>query len=44
MSLPSRIALWANMKSVRQAPAGREGRQAARAMDVILMGSSELPR
>jgi len=44
MSRPSRVALRENVKSVGLAPAGREGRQAARAMDAILMGSSELPR
>jgi hypothetical protein len=34
----TRIALRANVKSVRLAPAGREGCQAAPAVDVILMG------
>jgi hypothetical protein len=44
MSRPARIALRANVMSVRLAPAEREGRQAARAVDAMLMGSSELPR
>ena len=44
MSRPARVALRENVKSVRLAPTGRKRRQAARAVDVMLMGSSELPR